>query len=167
MILVIFRHGHKGITPINDPDLSPLGFEQADILLEKISSNELPMPTHFWFSEKIRTQQTLGSAIKKYAGQAKKTQGLNLREHTESLKDFKTRIQNFCAGLVQKNKPDEVHFLCSHYDWIEEALALINCDKDLNSFEYSNWSPGQYLVFEILSNDHTEPWQLIKKGVLS
>lgn len=167
MILVLFRHGHKGITPMNDPDLSASGFEQADILLEQINAKILPIPTHCWFSEKIRTEQTLSQVINKLNVVSKKTLALNLRAHTESLNDFKNRIQKFCAGLVQKNKPDEVHFLCSHYDWIEEVLALINCDKDLNSFEYSNWPPGQYLVFEILSNDHTEPWQLIKKGVLS
>ncbi len=167
MILILFRHGHKGHTPLIDPDLTPQGFEQAHILIEQIKSTILPVPTHCWYSEKIRTQQTLSQAIEKYSVISKKTAALNLKSNTETTKNFIQRIQKFCTGLVQKNKSDEVHFLCTHYDWIEEALSLINCDKDLNSFEYSNWSPGQYLVFEILTSDPAEPWQLIKKGVLA
>ncbi len=167
MILILFRHGHKGQTPFQDPDLTPKGFDQALDLIAQIEQGLLPKPTHCWFSEMIRTKQTLQKAIEKYQPLSKQKSELNVRRHTEMAKAFHTRIQKFCADLVSKQKPEEVHFLCTHYDWIEEVLTLINSDKDLNSFEFSSWSPGQYLVFEIDSSEKNEPWKVLKKGVLA
>ena len=167
MIFILFRHGHKGLTPFTDPGLSPQGFDQSQNLVDQIENGTLPKPTHCWFSEKIRAQQTLAKVIDLYKPLSTAKIELNLRNHIETTKAFKSRIQKFCNELTLRNKQQEVHFVCTHYDWIEEFLTLINSDKDLNSFEYSNWSPGQYLVFEILSADKHEPWKVLNKGVLS
>jgi broad specificity phosphatase PhoE len=171
MILILFRHGHKGQTPFQDPDLTPKGFDQALDLVTKIEQGILPQPTHCWFSEMIRTKQTLQKVIEKYQPKNFQKSELNIRNHigakSETTQDFRTRIQKFCNDLVSKQKPSEVHFICTHYDWIEEVLTLINSDKDLNSFEFSNWAPGQYLVFEIESSDKYQPWKVLKKGILS
>ncbi len=63
--------------------------------------------------------------------------------------------------MEQRSNANEVHFICTHYDWIEEALTLINSDKNLNSFEYSGWSPAQFLVFEVSDGS----WKVGQKGV--
>lgn len=167
MILILFRHGHKGLSPMNDPDLTAKGFEQAEILVEFIEKSSLPKPTHCWFSTRVRTQQTLMKAIEKFKTVSTCRKELDLKNHAESGIDFRHRIQKFCSELASRGTQNEVHFVCTHYDWIEEALTLIDADKDLNSFEFSNWSPGQFLVFEILSNDKTEPWKVQQKGVLA
>jgi phosphohistidine phosphatase SixA len=167
MILILFRHGHKGLTPFQDPNLTPKGFDQAIDLVTQIEKGILPKPTHCWFSEMIRTEQTLEKAIEKFRPKISKKSELNVRSHTETAKTFQTRIQKFCTDLISKQKPQEVHFLCTHYDWIEDVLTLINSDKDLNSFEFSGWAPGQYLVFEIESSDKNEAWKVLKKGLLA
>lgn len=166
MILIIFRHGHKGITPLQDPELSPKGFDQSQILCDQVEQGLLPKPTHCWFSEKIRTKQTLLKVIEKYKPQSQSKSELNLRSHNEQLQEFRLRIQKFCSEISKRGKTSDVHFLCTHYDWIEEVLTLIDADKNLNSFKFSNWSPGQYLIFEIQSNDPSENWKVLQKGVL-
>lgn len=167
MILILLRHGHKGLIPFQDPDLTPKGFDQALDLVTQIDNGILPKPTHCWFSEMIRTKQTLLKAIEKYQPRALQKSELNIRSHTETAQIFHARIQKFCHDLVLKQKLEEVHFICTHYDWIEEFLTLIDADKDLNSFEFSNWSPGQYFVFEINSSDKNDPWKVLTKGVLT
>ncbi len=167
MILILFRHGHKGLSPMNDPDLTAKGFEQAEILVDLIDKSSLPKPTHCWFSPRIRTQQTLAKAIDKFKTASTCKKELDLKSHTESVVDFRHRIQKFCLEMVNRGAQSEVHFVCTHYDWIEEVLTLIDADKDLNSFEFLNWSPGQYLAFEILSSDKNDPWKILRKGVLS
>lgn len=167
MILILFRHGHKGLSPMNDPDLTAKGFEQAEILVDLIEKSSLPKPTNCWYSAKIRTQQTLLKAIEKYKTVSTCKKELDLKSHAESAADFRHRIQKFCSEMAARGAQNEVHFACTHYDWIEEALTLIDADKDLNSFEFSNWSPGQFLIFEILSSDKNEPWKVLRKGVLS
>ena len=152
---------------MNDPDLTAKGFEQAEILVDLIHKTTLPQPTHCWFSARTRTQQTLAKAIDKYKTVSTCRKELDLKSHLESVADFRHRIQMFCFEMVARGAQNEVHFVCTHYDWIEEALTLIDADKDLNSFEFSNWSPGQYLAFEISSSDKNDPWKVSKKGVLA
>jgi phosphohistidine phosphatase SixA len=167
MILILFRHGHKSLTPFEDPDLTQRGFDQAENLVAQIESGILPTPTHCWFSEKIRTRQTLSKAIEKYHPVTKIQPDLNVRSHSESHKEFKHRIQKFLLNISAVCKATDVHFVCTHYDWIDDGLTLINTDKGLNSFEFSSWQPGQYLAFEIESTDHNDAWKVLKKGVLT
>lgn len=166
MILILFRHGHKGLSPMNDPDLTLKGFEQAEILVDLIEKTTLPQPTHCWFSPRIRTQQTLAKAIDKYKTVSICKKELDLKSPRESLVDFRHRIQNFCSEIVARRAQNEVHFICTHYDWIEEVLTLIDTNKDLNSFEFLNWSPGQYLAFKLLSSDKHTLWKVSNKGIL-
>jgi phosphohistidine phosphatase SixA len=166
MILILLRHAHKGLTPFEDPDLSTKGFEQAQILADLVATNKLPKPTQCLYSDKIRTRQTLAQVVETWAPICLRKPELNMRSHKETQSEFRGRIQKFCSQLVSQSKFSDVCFLCTHYDWIEEVLTLINSDKDLNSFEYLNWSPGQYLVFEI-SKEAVAPWIVMQKGVLA
>ncbi len=177
MIVVLIRHGHKGHMPFQDPELMPQGFDQAIHLAELIASHDIPKPTHCWYSDKIRTRQTLSEAILKFNPVCTETKNLSTRANNEPLADFRKKVQDFIATLSQRaqNKPDEVHFVCTHFDWIEESLTVIPSDQDLNSFQFAHWSPGQFILFEITNElaakttTTTEKdflWKFTTKGVL-
>ncbi len=162
MEVVLFRHAQKGITPFEDPELTAEGLRQAEMIATLVAKKIIPPPTHAWASPKIRTSQTLQPACESRQIKIQKTDFLNLRSDRETSLVFNRRIAEFLLQF-EKNKTahsSETHFLCTHYDWIEEAMTLINCDKDLNSFEYSHWAPTQFIVFEI-TQAH---WKLVRKG---
>jgi hypothetical protein len=39
--------------------------------------------------------------------------------------------------------------MCSHYDWVIEAMAVIPADTDLTKDEFSHWTPCQYAAFHV------------------
>lgn len=159
MKIVLFRHAQKGITPFDNPELTEEGFKQAEMIYELIKKNILPHPTQAWASPKIRTTQTLTPACENFKIRIQETELLDLRTQHESSSDFRKRISSF-LNQFDESASAETHFLCTHYDWIEEAMTLINCDKDLNSFEFSHWMPTQFIVFEIRDSK----WMFVKKG---
>ena len=148
MNIVLFRHGHKVFSIDQDPGLSPKGFEQSHHLLEIIENKIIPPPTHVWVSEKKRTYQTLEKSIDVYKPVLYKKSDLNHRDSEELLSSFHQRIQKYIYDLTSRIKSNETHYVCTHYDWIEVFSNLAHCQQDLNSYEYSNWTPGQFLVFE-------------------
>lgn len=160
MLVVLFRHGHKEFAMDENPSLSPKGFEQAQNLAGLIVNGTLEKPTHCWYSEKKRTQQTLE---KSFPGALTfERVELNHREGDEDQKKMRARIQKFLNDLAHRTQAREVHFICTHYDWIEEAMTLIDCDLDLTSYEFSSWAPGQFLVFDLEDGLFT----FVKKGHL-
>ncbi len=163
MIILLFRHGHKTFSIDNDPELSPRGFEQAQHLIQLVNNQKIPLATHCWVSEKIRTFQTLEKAIVQHKLTTYKKSDLNHREGDENSTQFRQRVQKFLRELGSRAKETEIHYICTHYDWIEEALALIECDKDLTSYEYASWSPGQYLVLDLIDQNN---YKLMSKGTL-
>ena len=163
MIIILFRHGHKAFSINSDPELSPKGFDQAQHLTRLISDGKIPLATHAWVSEKKRTFQTLEKAIDQLKLSTYRKSDLNYRESDENTAQFKYRIQKFLRELGLRAKENEIHYICTHYDWIEEALTLIECDQDLNSYEFANWSPGQYMVFDLVDQNN---YKFIKKGSL-
>lgn len=164
MYLILIRHGHKTFLPIEDPTLSDKGFSQANELLKLVEKGVLPVPNMCWVSDSQRTYQTVEKIIKHYAVQSEKTDQLSVRHSHESNSEFRNRVAKTIASLDQMalQSHDKVYMLCSHFDWIEEAMSLINCDQNLTSFEYANWAPAQYMVFEI--KDGT--WSIRNKGVV-
>ena len=167
MQVVLFRHGHKDFMPPEDPSLSARGFDQAKKLATLVASHELPKPTHCWASDKIRTLQTLQDVINQTSSHSEQTKQLSIRSHQESQQQFRNRIQNFLNEIDRRAEntqhKNEIHYICTHYDWIEEAMSLINCDKDLNSYEFSSWAPAQYLIFDLYDGC----WHLTKKGAVT
>ena len=163
MIILLFRHGHKAFSVDNDPALSPKGFDQAQHLTQLIAAGKIPLATHAWVSEKKRTFQTLEKAIDQHSLITFKKSELNFREANEDAVQFKYRIQKFLRELGLRAKENEIHYVCTHYDWIEEALTLMESDKDLTTFEFANWSPGQYMVFDLIDHDN---YRFMNKGSL-
>ncbi len=164
MKFVLFRHAQKGLTPYADPELTTEGHQQAAALSTLIKQNLLPVPTHAWASPKVRTCQTLRPACDVAKVRVQISDLLEQRENHETLEIFRHRIQSFLnsftTNLPEDNSTESCHFVCTHYDWIEEAMTLINSDKDLNIFEFSHWPPAQYVTFEI----ENSIWKFIRKG---
>lgn len=161
MTVILFRHGHKSFAADANPPLSARGFDQAKNLEHLVEQKILPAPTHCWHSEKIRTQQTLQECFLPGVFTFNKPE-LNYREHNEDAKNFRHRIQKFINEIAARTAKNEVHFICTHVDWIEESMSIIDSDRDLNTYELSSWAPGQYVQFEI--QDHI--FHYVKKGVL-
>lgn len=159
MKFALFRHASKGIIPFDDPELTAQGFQQSIQILNLIKTNELPTPTHLFVSPKRRTSQTLYPASKEFSVPIQIKPELDLRQQDESPAQFRSRIENFLNSVSQHGNEDVV-FACTHYDWIEESMTLIDCDRNLNSFEFSHWAPTQFILFEISKSG----WKLLKKG---
>ncbi len=164
MYLILIRHGHKTFLPTHDPTLSDKGFSQASELLKLVEKGVLAGPNMCWVSDSQRTYQTVEKIIKHYNVQCEKTDQLSVRQNHESGSEFRTRVAKTISSLEQiaLESRDKVYMLCTHFDWIEEAMSVINCDQNLTSFEYSHWAPAQYMVFEI--KDST--WYVRDKGVV-
>lgn len=162
MQVVLIRHAQKGITPYENPGLTEGGFLQAEALCELAKKSFLPIPTHAWVSPRIRTYQTLKALCESYQVQIQVTDSLDQRASEENNDQFRKRISSFLNQFETHTveTSEQIHFLCTHYDWIEESLTLINADKDLNSFEFSHWAPTQFVVFEI----EKSVWKVIRKG---
>lgn len=163
MQLILFRHAHKGLTPAADPELSAPGFKQAEKLVELVAAKKIPAPTKAWVSEKIRTRQTIDPVTRHFKATVETSDLLNLRAYSENAEQFRLRIKkmlNMIDELAQKSA-DEIHYLCTHYDWIEEALAFINSPTDLTTYEYASWAPAQYIHFEVRDG----LWTVKSKGV--
>lgn len=160
MKFVLFRHGSKGITPFEDPELNVQGFQQSIQIAELIKNNILPKPTTLFVSPKRRTSQTLYPASKEFSVNLQIRPELDLRQQDESLKQFRTRIESFLEAVTGQSAETDVIFACTHFDWIEESMTIIECDRNLNSFEFSHWAPSQYLVFEI----EDSVWKVLNKG---
>lgn len=158
MKFVLLRHGSKGFTPFEDPELNAQGFQQSVKIAELVKDAVLPTPTKLFVSPKRRTSQTLYPVSKELSLQMLARTELDLRQPEETASQFRSRIQSFLNFVAEQK--NEVVFACTHYDWIEESLTLIECDRNLNSFEFSHWAPSQFLIFEV---EHSN-WKVLKKG---
>lgn len=147
MKIYIFRHAQKAMDFSGDPDLTPEGHEQASKLLDKVLKDELPKPTQLWVSPRKRTHSTFRPLSEHFNLKLESHEALLEQHGDETLSDFRARIQNFLESAG--NLKQDTVYMCSHYDWVIEAMALVPSDKDLSDSEYSHWSPCQYIGFEV------------------
>ncbi len=154
MIWVLFRHGEKQMQGF-DPELTPNGHAQAKRILELVQSGKLPKPNALYVSTKKRTAQTF-APLATHARQPT-TIRVELTERVlgETAEKFRLRIQEFLVRLLLYHQDNEVIYLCTHYDWIEEFFTTIESDQDLS--RYSNFSPAKYIMFE-----KKELWHVLK-----
>lgn len=163
MNVLLFRHGQKGLTPFDNPHLTADGFVQAEAILKAVQNKLLPEPTELWVSEKIRTAQTLQFVGRNFKLAPKIRKELDLRNDSETQKNFKDRVDSLVQEIAltsQNNSELKTIYLCTHYDWIEEAMSLIPCDTDLTTYQFAHWGPAQFASFQIENG----VWKLIKKG---
>lgn len=148
MNLYLFRHAQKAMDFSGDPDLTPEGHAQASKLLDKVLKKDLLTPTELWVSPKKRTQSTFRPLSQHFGLELQGQEALFEQMSDENLTHFRARIQRTFELMAQK-KSNDVIYLCSHYDWVVEAMAIAPCDTDLTTSEYSHWSPCQYIHFDV------------------
>jgi broad specificity phosphatase PhoE len=146
MKIYIFRHAQKEVDFSRDPDLTIEGHQQADKLLEKVLNNDLPTPTQIWASPKKRTFSTFQPLANHLHLKVMAHDDLNEQLSHESIKDFRLRIEKLFNSVNEKS--GEILFLCTHYDWLIEAVSLLASDIDSTHPRFSNWSPGQHIGFK-------------------
>lgn len=154
MIWIIFRHGEKQIQGF-DPELTPKGLTQAKSILEKVKTGKLPKPNALYVSTKKRTAQTLEPVASQFKMKTQIKAELTERVPGETAEKFRFRIQEFLVKLLLLHQDNEVLYLCTHIDWIEEFMSVIESDSDLS--RYANFSPAQYIMFE-----KKELWHVLK-----
>lgn len=147
MKIYIFRHAQKAMDFSGDPDLTVEGHAQAQKVLEMIRQNQIPRPTELWVSPKKRTHSTFRPLSLEFQLPLKTCETLLEQHGNESIGEFRKRIEQVLE--VAKIDHQSVIFICSHYDWVLEAMSVIPCDTDLTTPEYSHWSPCQYVGFNV------------------
>ena len=167
MDVILFRHGQKGLVPFDDPSLSPDGFRQADKIASLVLQKKLLQPSALWVSPKLRAGQTFQALSNELNLPNLVKPELDLRADFEQKNVFKNRVQAFIESFGHKDavkkeltEVDRCIFVCTHYDWIEEAMPLIPADRDLTTFEYTHWAPAHYIHFKI----NNGLWQVLKQG---
>jgi broad specificity phosphatase PhoE len=154
MMWVLFRHGEKQMQGF-DPELSPQGFIQAQKILEKVKSGKLPKPHALYVSTKKRTAQTFEPLSREFRLKSQIKAELTERVPGETSEKFRFRIQEFLVRLLLQHQDNETLYLCTHFDWIEEFMSVIESDTDLS--RYSNFGAGQFILFE-----KKELWHMLK-----
>lgn len=143
MKIYLFRHAQKSVDFTGDPDLTPEGHAQALRLLDKVIKNELPRPTELWVSPKKRAQSTFKPLSQHFALPLKIHDSLLEQQADENLEQFRKRIEKLFEKASENT--DSVVFMCTHYDFVIEAMAVVPCDTDLSAPEFAHWSPCQYV----------------------
>lgn len=165
MIFILFRHGHKSMEPPENPSLSTKGHEQSRKLLKMAQDKVLPPPTVCLFSNMIRTKETLHDLIENFKPKIELNNELNLRGFNETSQQFRSRVQKlvnyYTFQASQPENKNQVVYACTHYDWVEEAMTVIDSDKNLNSYEFASWAPAQYIEFKITEEGQ---WLFLSRG---
>ncbi len=149
MQVLLFRHAKKSYEPFGDPVLTKDGLNQANALTQLISKNRLPLPTQLLVSPKTRAKQTFEKISEFLNLTLAIRDELEERKSFENSQDFRRRVQYFLNFCEDQNG---ILYLCTHHDWIEEAMNLIHSDVDLNNQKYNFWQPCQFMQFEIESS---------------
>lgn len=155
MKFVIFRHAEKQGGLEKDSPLSPHGIAQSKNILSQVISKNLPIPTRIYASPRKRTSLTMTPLAESFKLKINATPLLDLKLNNETQKDFRLRIQEFLVGF-QLEPDTPCVYICTHQDWIEEFLTVIECSTDLLQPKYSVWPSGQYMYF-----DKNELWDLL------
>lgn len=151
MKIYLFRHAQKSIDFTGDPDLTPEGHAQASKLLDKVLKNELPRPTELWVSPKRRTQSTFRPLSQHFKLPLINQEALLEQQADENIDQFRSRIEKLFEK-AEENK-NAIIFLCTHYDWVIEAMSIVACDTDLSTSEFMHWDSCQYVGWEKKSPD--------------
>ena len=160
------RHGEKenalGLDRGN-PKLTPHGLKQAQKLVAKVKSSELPEPASLFCSETQRTHQTLEPLALEFGLTLLPQELLNQRAPRETSQSFHQRVQRglrWIEDLAQNSVSSHGLYFCTHIDWLDEAYSSLSTAESLPFLGF--WRPGEYLIFEIDQSF----WKLTSQGVL-
>lgn len=160
MSIYLFRHGDRtSRSPDSEPELSATGLRQADFLADWVERGTLPTPSSLWVSPRHRAQQTFTPLSRRLAVPIETLQDLDEQTGREGAQRFRERVN---AVLERAEAQSGILFLCSHFDWLEEAVSLISADEDLIANPGPLWAPGSFVGFDI----ENELWRVRQKGQL-
>lgn len=127
-----------------DPSLSQVGKTQALQLRRLLEVGKLPRPASLFCSPRRRTQETFAELSSHLAIPLQILPDLLERGSHESARDFAARVQTGIGKIESFSRPV---FLCSHMDWLMEAMILI---PDTGSVPLTSlhWPPGGYVAFD-------------------
>jgi phosphohistidine phosphatase SixA len=150
MKIYIFRHAQKAMDFSGDPDLTTDGHNQASTLLDLVLKKEIAQPTQLWVSPRKRTHSTFRPLSEQFKLPLTNQEDLLEQHGDESLQIFRRRISNTLEKASEAK--NEVIFMCSHYDWVIEAMTLIPSETDLTEDRFQHWTPCQCVGFEVQSD---------------
>jgi len=158
--IVLFRHAKKEFQS-SDPDLSPEGVKQAQMIVQIVQKHKLPQPQHLISSPRRRAQQTLVHLQEEFQIPLIVDPALDERTTHETRLEFKTRINHFLFKDLPL-KSFSCAFLCTHLDWIEMFAEISPLNVDISS-DILHIPPAYYYHMSI-SHDDAKEWTLIQKG---
>lgn len=160
MQAILFRHATKERSFDANPSLSAQGQAEAEELLLLVKNGALAKPTHIFCSPKKRTSETMLPLSRAMQVPIQVTEELDERRNHERVDDFLERIEAFLMPLQNAYASHDVIYICSHMDWLEEAMNIIPCaegDADLDI----PFQAAEYRAFEISNHLGKQSWKLI------
>lgn len=148
MKITLLRHGNRDLTMSSDGGLNRAGNDLAAGLPSKIEPNgNLPKPTQLISSPKKRAQETLLPMSKALELPLLTEEDLDERRTNESSVEFRSRVKNYLELLPNKYKSSDVVCLCTHSDWLDDAMIVLPSDIPQPIAE-SGFACGEYRSFE-------------------
>ena len=150
MRFILLRHADKERSFEANPKLSEQGRKQAQSLADLVSKGSLPGPLQLLSSPKIRAKQTLEPLSKSSGIKIQELPELLERQSHENSAQFLTRIKSTISRLEKLNPSSSgVIYAVTHFDWIEDFLAVLHSDQDFSEAHFHSWAPCQFMEFEI------------------
>lgn len=148
MKICLIRHGSRDIISGSDGSLNANGREQAASLVARLQpQGNLLKPTQLFASPKKRAKETLTPMSEKLQLPLQIVSVLDERSAEETSVQFRSRVRQFLDSLPQKYKPNDVLYLCTHADWLEEAMIVMPTDLHEEITERS-FSVSELRAFE-------------------
>ncbi len=142
----------------SDGGLNQIGKELATSLPQQLQPDgKLPVPTHLIASPKKRAQETLQPLSKALEQPLLTEKALDERQHDETSTEFRVRVKKYLEVLPTQYKASDVVYLCTHADWLEDAMIAL--PSDIPSFvAESGFACGEHRAFEF----NGEIWNFLK-----
>ncbi len=158
MKIILLRHGNRDLSMSSDGGLNQIGKDLATGFHARLQPNgELPIPTCLLASPKKRAQETLLPLSKALSIQLKTDKGLDERQNDETSAAFRARVKKYFEALPTQYKPTDVLYLCTHADWLEDAMIVLPSDIPTFVAE-SGFACGEYRIFQF----NGEIWKFAK-----
>lgn len=157
MRVYLFRHAERENSGQADPPLTAHGRKQATAIGRLVASGEWDRPDRIWISPRRRTLETFAPAAASAGVSVQVLPELDERQSAESGAQFTLRVRRL---LIETAQTPGVTYLCTHLDWIEEAIIAIPSPEDLLATQHQIWSPAQHMIFDIEDG----LWHLRRQG---
>lgn len=129
MKITLIRHSNRDISMSSDGGLNEIGKGRAEGLKARLQpEGDLPKPTQLFSSPKRRAKETMQPLSEFLKMPLQITELLDERFADESSVEFRSRVRKFIDLLPEKYKSNEVLYLCTHADWLEEAMTVMPTD---------------------------------------